>query len=252
MSNLTAVCVIPARLESTRLSRKLLKTIDGKPLIQWVYENAKRAKGISRVFVACDHVLLKEAVEKFGGQAILTGVHHKSGTERISEVAEKLQDEIIINVQGDEPLMHSSTIEQVADVLRRDPDCVMSTAHICKNDPDELRNPNVVKLVKDKNGWALYFSRSPIPHDRDGKPREYFKHLGIYGYRRNFLLQIPKLAPSTLEDREKLEQLRVLENGFRIKTVETIYDSIGVDTQEDFELVHKTLISQHRIGVTNA
>jgi 3-deoxy-manno-octulosonate cytidylyltransferase (CMP-KDO synthetase) len=248
MSNGQAVCVIPARLESTRLPRKLLKTIGGKPLIQWVYENAKRAKGISRVLVACDHALIKECVESFGGEAILTRATHKSGTERIAEVAERLSADIFINVQGDEPLMHSETIELVAEVLRKDPECKMSTACIRKSGPEEFRNPNAVKLTKDRHGWALYFSRAPIPHDRDGAGGEYFKHLGIYGYRRDFLLSIPSLTPSMLEDREKLEQLRVLESGDRIKVAETIYDSIGVDTQEDFDRVAKQLGS----GTPNA
>ncbi|MBI4000121.1 MAG: 3-deoxy-manno-octulosonate cytidylyltransferase [Candidatus Omnitrophica bacterium] len=246
-----AVCVIPARLESTRFPRKLLQTIEGKPLIQFVYENAKKAKRFERVIVACDHEALKACVESFGGEALLTGIHHASGTERIAEVAKNLACDFIVNLQGDEPLMHFEVADQVVSVLERDASCVMSTACVSKNDPEEFSNPNVVKVTKDKSGWALYFSRSPIPYDRDQRTHQYFKHLGIYGYRRDFLLQFPNLAPSALERREKLEQLRALENGYRIKVIETIHDSIGVDTEADFKLVKERLIS-HRAGASRA
>lgn len=246
------VCVIPARLESTRLSRKLLRTIEGKPLLQFVYENAKQAKRVERVIIACDHEAIKECVESFGGEAVMTAAHHTSGTERIAEIAKRLASEFIVNLQGDEPLMHSETIDQVVVAIQRDQSCVMSTACISKNGPEEFANPNVVKVTRDRNGWALYFSRAPIPHDRDRQTNQYFKHLGIYGYRRDFLLRFPTLAPSALEHREKLEQLRVLENGYRIKVVETIHDSIGVDTEDDFKLVSERLISQGRIGASHA
>ena len=252
MSKLETVCVIPARLESTRFPRKLLKTIEGKPLLQFVYENAKKAKRVERVIVACDHETIKERVQSFGGEAILTGAHHTSGTERIAEVARNLACEFIVNLQGDEPLMHSEVIDQVVTVLQRDASCVMSTACVPKNDPEEFLDPNVVKVTKDNNGWALYFSRSPIPHNRDGRTVRYFKHLGIYGYRRDFLLRFPMLAPSSLEHSEKLEQLRALENGYRIKVVETVHDSVGVDTEEDFKLVSERLASAHRVGVPHA
>ncbi|MBI1977303.1 MAG: 3-deoxy-manno-octulosonate cytidylyltransferase [Candidatus Omnitrophica bacterium] len=243
MPKFEAVCVIPARLESTRFPRKLLQAINGKPLLQFVYENAKCAKRIDQVIIACDHELLRKSVESFGGKAVLTATYHTSGTERIAEVARTLDCEIIVNLQGDEPLMHSDVIDQVVVALQRDPASVMSTACILKNDPEELANPNVVKLTKDRNGCALYFSRSPIPHDREGRGGSFFKHLGIYGYRRNFLLQFPTLAPSKLEQREKLEQLRALENGYRIKVVETVHDSTGVDTEADFKLVKEKLMA---------
>lgn len=253
MSKVETVCVIPARLESSRFPKKLLQTIEGKPLLQFVYDNAKHAKRIERVIVACDHEAIKDCVESFGGEAILTSAHHTSGTERVAEVAKRLACEFIVNLQGDEPLMRSEVIDQVVAALQRDSSCVMSTACVSKNDPEEFSNPNVVKVAKERNGWALYFSRAPIPCDRDGGGRShYFKHLGIYGYRRDFLLQFSMLAPSSLEQREKLEQLRVLENGYRIKVVETIYDSIGVDTEEDFELVKARLTSAGRMGVSHA
>ena len=252
MSRGEAICVIPARLESTRFPRKLLQAIEGKPLLQFVYENAKKAKRIERVIVACDHEAIKECVESFGGEVVLTSPRHTSGTERIAEVANRLSCELVVNLQGDEPLMHSEVVDQVVVALQKDPTCVMSTACISKNDPEEFLNPNVVKMTKDKNGWALYFSRAPIPYDRDGRMNHYFKHLGIYGYRRDFLIQFSTLAPSVLEQREKLEQLRALENGYRIKTVETVHDSIGVDTEADFKLVKEKLISMGRIGVSHA
>lgn len=251
MSKSEAVCVIPARLESSRFPRKLLQTIEGKPLIQFVYENAKKAKRINRVMIACDSEAMKECVNSFGGEAILTGAYHTSGTERIAEVAKNLDSKLIVNLQGDEPLMHYEVVDQVVSALETDSSCMMSTACIQKNDPEEFSNPNVVKVTKDKNGWALYFSRSPIPHDRDQRSHLYFKHLGIYGYRRDFLLQFPKLPASSLEQREKLEQLRALENGYRIKVVETVHDSIGVDTEADFKLVKEQLISQ-RAGAPHA
>ncbi|MBI4358823.1 MAG: 3-deoxy-manno-octulosonate cytidylyltransferase [Candidatus Omnitrophica bacterium] len=251
MSRQEAVCIIPARLESTRFPRKLLQVIEGKPLLQFAYESAKRAKRLGHIVVACDHELIKDSVQSFGGEAILTAPHHTSGTERIAEVASGFACEFIVNLQGDEPLMHSSVIDQIVEVLQSDSSCVMSTACVLKNDPEEFLNPNVVKVTRDQNGWALYFSRSPIPYDRDQRAHPYFKHLGIYGYRREFLLQFPKLPPSTLEQREKLEQLRALENGYRIKVVETVHDSIGVDTEEDFQIVRKRLASD-RIGARSA
>ena len=252
MSRLEVVCIIPARLGSTRFPRKVLQTIEGKPLIRFVYERAKKAKRVDRVIVACDHESIKQCVESFGGEAILTALHHTSGTDRIAEVAKQLDCELIVNLQGDEPLMRSEVIDQVVMALQRDASCVMATACVPKDDPEELANPNVVKVIKDQNGWALYFSRAPIPHTRDGGSSRFFKHLGLYGYRRDFLLRFQRLAPSALEQIEKLEQLRALENGYRIKVVETIHDSLGVDTEEDFKLAAERLTSSGRIGVTRA
>lgn len=252
MSRGEAVCIIPARLESTRFPRKLLQIIEGKPLLQFVYERAQEAKRLKRVIVACDHEAIKECVESFGGEAVLTAADHTSGTERIAEVAKRLACEFVVNLQGDEPLMASEVIDHVIAALEKDSSCVMSTACVLKNNPEEFLNPNVVKVAKDRHGWALYFSRAPIPYDRDGHRNHYFKHLGIYGYRRDFLLQFPMLAPSPLEQRERLEQLRALENGYRIKVVETVHDSIGVDTEEDFKLVKERLISFRKLGVSRA
>lgn len=253
MSKAETVCIIPARLASARLPRKVLRELLGKPLIQYVFESALRAQGIQRVLVACDDQEIKSCVERFGGEAVLTRSSHKSGTERIAEAAEALDCERVVNVQADEPLMHGTTIEAVARALEEDPASEMSTACIAKEDAEGYRNPNVVKVTKDQNGRALYFSRAPIPFDREGRSNRYFKHLGIYGYRRDFLIRIPTLPPSELEEREKLEQLKVIENGYRIRVVEAARDSIGVDTEADFKLVEQMLAAQSRgAGVSHA
>ena len=252
MSKQEAVCVIPARLESTRLPKKMLQVIDGKPLLRFVYENAKKAKKINRVVVACDHESIKACVESFGGEAVLTRRDHQSGTERVAEVAMNTNSEIFVNLQGYEPMMNAEVIDQVVTALQRDISCVMSTACISKDDPVEYANPNVVKVVTDQKGWALYFSRSPIPHDRDQKSTRFLKHLGIYGYRRDFLIHFATLPPSLLEKREKLEQLRALDHGYRIKVVETIHDSIGVDTEDDLKQVSEKLGQMRKVGASHA
>ncbi len=238
---MNAICVIPARLESTRLARKLLRVIHGKTIIRHVYENAKRAKKPSRVLVACDHHELMEAVKEFGGEAVLTSAKHQSGTERLSEIADQMKADVFVNVQADEPLMHPSTIDDLISAMEMSPDCQMATACIRMREEEDFGNPNVVKVVKNQKDEALYFSRAPIPHDRDRFQADYFKHLGIYAYTRDFLLKIQTLKPSVLEKREKLEQLRVLDNGFSIKVLETAYDSIGVDTEEDLKRVEQIL-----------
>jgi 3-deoxy-manno-octulosonate cytidylyltransferase (CMP-KDO synthetase) len=252
MTRADAVCVIPARLESTRLPKKLLQQIHGKPLLQLVHENATQAKSVSRVIVACDDESLKRTVESFGAEAILTAKHHQNGTERIAEVARDLTCEIVVNVQGDEPLMNPSTIDQVVHSLRADRDCEMSTACVAKSDAEGYHDPHVVKVTKSRPGHALYFSRLPIPHDCAEKNTNYFKHLGVYAYRRDFLLQFSKLPASKLEQLEKLEQLRAIEGGYRIKVVETVHDSIGVDTEKELELVRELLVTAKRAGVSHA
>lgn len=238
-----AICVIPARLESTRLPRKLLRSLCGKPLLQHVYENAKRAKKPAQVLIACDHEELARAAKSFGGTFVMTSPHHQSGTERLTEVAANLEADVFINLQADEPLMNPSVIDDLISCMEEDPECLMATACIRLHDEHEFKNPNVVKVVKDQKGNALYFSRSPIPYDREKHETDFFKHLGIYAYRRDFLLKIPALKPSSLERREKLEQLKVLDNGFSIRVLETAYDSIGVDTEEDLKNVEHLMKS---------
>ena len=243
-----AICVIPARLESTRLPRKLLRTIAEKPIIQYVYENAKKAKKPNQVLVACDHVELEKAVKAFGGEAVMTSTKHQSGTERLTEVAEKIQADLFVNLQADEPLMHPSVIDDLISAMEMNSEYVMATACIRMDDEREFKNPNVVKVVKNHKDEALYFSRSPIPFDRDKLDHSFFKHLGIYIYTREFLLKIQTLRPSVLEKREKLEQLRALDNGFSIKVLETAYDSIGVDVEEDLRKVEKIMMARQGVS----
>jgi 3-deoxy-manno-octulosonate cytidylyltransferase (CMP-KDO synthetase) len=246
------LCVIPARLASTRFPRKLLQIINGKTILEMVYARAREAQSIDRTIVACDDEELKKCVELFGGQAVLTGKHHTSGTERLAEIAEHVGSGILVNVQGDEPMMHSDTIDRVVQALIRNPKCDVTTACVQKNDAEGFADPNVVKVIKDREGNALYFSRASIPYDRDAVSTAYFKHLGIYAYRRGFLSEFQNLSPSHLEQREKLEQLRALENGYKIHVIETIHDSIGIDTAQDFERVKSILTSQGREKVSHA
>lgn len=238
---MNVMCVIPARLESVRLPKKLLRMVAGKPLFQYAYENAKKAKKPTRVLVACDHEELAHAVKSFGGEFMMTSREHQSGTERLTEVAAALPADVLINLQADEPLMHPSVMDDLISSMEVDDSCLMATACIRLREEHEFTNPNVVKVVKNQKGEALYFSRAPIPHDRDVRQTDFFKHLGVYAYRRDFLLQIPRLKASELEKREKLEQLRVLDSGYSIKVLETAYDSIGVDTEDDLRRVEKIL-----------
>jgi 3-deoxy-manno-octulosonate cytidylyltransferase (CMP-KDO synthetase) len=214
-------------------------------MIQHVYERTKSASLVEKVFVATDSETIFEAVEGFGGRAVMTSEKHLSGTDRIAEAAEKIviQDrDIIVNVQGDEPLIHPQMIDEVIRLMN---DKTASIGTLIKKieDPVEINNPNVVKAVFDRNGFALYFSRSPIPHHRGDEMnyKGYFKHIGIYAYRKKALLQFAALPPSPLEEIEKLEQLRALENKMTIKVYETSYETIGVDTPADAERVEQCL-----------
>jgi 3-deoxy-manno-octulosonate cytidylyltransferase (CMP-KDO synthetase) len=246
------IAIIPARYASTRYPGKALVMIKGKPMIQWVYERTKQSKLVSRVVVATDDERIRQAVASFGGEAMMTSPAHATGTDRIAEVAGKLECDIVVNVQGDEPLIRPEMIDQAIAPLAEDPSIPMGT--LCKKieNRDEAFDPNVVKVVFDKNGYALYFSRAPIPWDRDrwaGKSslRELtldgplYKHVGLYAYRREFLLQYARMSPTALEAAEKLEQLRALEHGFRIKTVVTEHESFGVDIPDDLGKILKRL-----------
>ncbi len=233
--------VIPARYASTRLPGKPLAQIDGRPLIWYVWEKAKESACADRVVVATDDERIAAAVRAFGGDAVMTSTACASGTDRAAEAARGLSEEIVINVQGDEPLLHPSVIDAVAAPLIRDPAVLMSTAALPREDPEEYARPSVVKVVTDGRGDALYFSRAPIPHYRDAGRGRYRKHLGIYGYRREFLLRVAALPPSPLEEAERLEQLRVLQHGFRIRVVDVAHDSVGVDTPEDLRAVEERI-----------
>ncbi|OOP57511.1 MAG: 3-deoxy-D-manno-octulosonate cytidylyltransferase [Candidatus Brocadia carolinensis] len=238
-----AVVIIPARYASTRLPCKLIlpevKSVTGRYIIEHVYQNVKQARQIHKVIVATDNRLIYDIVKGFGGDAEMTSVSHTSGTDRIAEVAGGLDADVIVNVQGDEPELNAAMVDQVIGAMAKDRDAVMATlAHEIKN-AAELTNPNVVKVVLDNYGYALYFSRSQIPYLRDSKDplnepgSRFLRHLGIYAYKRDFLLQYAKLPPSALEQAEKLEQLRALSNGYKIKVAITEHTSIGIDTRDD-------------------
>ena len=227
--------IIPARWASTRFPGKPLVKLRGKPLVQHVWERARRAKLVDRVIVATDDMRIAEAAFDFGAEIALTSAKHPTGTDRLAEVAKKLKSaSIILNVQGDEPDIDPSTIDRLAQALQDDPALGMVTAANPITDRSEIGNPNVVKVVANLAGRALYFSRSTIPHDRDGDGGiKYLRHQGIYGYRRKVLLDFVKWKPTPLEKAEKLEQLRALEHGVSIGVIVVKRSSVGVDVPAD-------------------
>jgi len=234
------LCVIPARYESTRFPGKPLALICNKPMIQWVYEKCMRAESISDVIVATDDIRIKETVLGFGGNAVMTS-DCKCGTDRVYEASRDLEYDIIINVQGDEPLMDPKVIDELAHSFD---DCsvVAATVKTRITDLTELDDINVVKVITDVHGNAIYFSRYPIPYNRDSKKTvEYYKHIGIYGYTKEFLNKFVKLGNGYLEEIENLEQLRILENGYKIKVVETDYISHGVDIPEHISVIERMI-----------
>jgi 3-deoxy-manno-octulosonate cytidylyltransferase (CMP-KDO synthetase) len=279
-AQLTSIVVIPARYESTRFPGKALALIAGRPMIEHVYERAARARGITRVLVATDDDRIARAVERFGGQAVMTSAAHATGTDRLAEVAARIECDVIVNVQGDEPLVEPTMIEQAIAPFRDDPELLMTSLRARIVDAAELADPNVVKVVVDRQDFALYFSRAPIPFTRDAAavtavgphfsaanpgptdqpplklrrsaealakaevgPYCGWRHVGLYGYRRAFLPAFAALPPSPLEQTERLEQLRALEHGVRIKVLETPHFSIGVDTPADLAKVDALLAS---------
>jgi 3-deoxy-manno-octulosonate cytidylyltransferase (CMP-KDO synthetase) len=240
--------IIPARYGSTRFEGKALADICGKPMIQHVYERTTRSSLVSDVVVATDDERIAAAVRKFGGRVEMTSTGHETGTDRLAEVAGRIESDIIVNVQGDEPLIEPAMIDEAIEPLVGDGSIMMSTLKSRIKSLHDFLSPNVVKVVTDWEGFALYFSRSPVPNFRDKwndlKDEKFssgkllcYKHVGLYVYRREFLLQFSQMSPTYLELSEKLEQLRVLENGYRIKVVETSHDSIGVDTPADLAAV---------------
>jgi len=236
---------IPARFHSTRFPGKPLALILDKPMIQHVYERVRSSNELSEVYVATDDERILKCVQGFGGKGIMTGKGHRSGTDRVWEAARKTglePDDIVINIQGDQPLLPPSVISELVLPLKEDSSLPMATLKWKIRDEADLLNPNHVKVVTDREGYALYFSRSAIPfvRDRHGKTACY-KHLGIYGYRMAFLARFTRLPKGVLESVESLEQLRALENGFRIKVVETPFNSIEVDVPADIEKVEKIL-----------
>lgn len=241
---LRTVGVIPARYDSTRLPGKLLSNIGGRPLIRYTYESAAKSKLIDELIVAADDERIIKAVEKFGGNAVMTAPDHASGSERIAELIEKMDCDIVVNIQGDEPTISAESIDQVAEMLANDPRADIGTLAFEEEARDDLDNTNVVKVVLDKNGYALYFSRAMIPHTKTGAPHQaatYYHHVGIYSYRREVLLKLSRLPQSPLEKAEELEQLKALENGYRIKVGITRYRTVDVNTYEDLKRIREIL-----------
>lgn len=235
--------VIPARYGSKRLPGKPLALIGGKPMVQWVYTRASKSKYLDRIIVATDDVRIMRAVWNFGGEAMLTSKNAKSGTDRVAEVAKKMSAEIIVNIQGDEPMIDPITIDRVVLAMRKDKRLLMATAAAPMKKEADSESESAVKVVVDSLGNALYFSRSPVPFHRNHRRGSgYLKHYGIYAYRKNFLLRLTKWKQTPLELMESLEQLRALERGVRIR-VEIVrqQDSHGVDTKEDLEKVRKLI-----------
>lgn len=237
--------VIPSRFASTRFEGKPLARIGGKPMIQRVYEGAIKAVKVTDVVVATDDIRIINAVEEFGGNAMMTSESNRSGTDRVAEAAEKIGlglDDIVVNIQGDQPMIHPACIDEVVEPFFAEPDLGMSTLAFAIVEEEELTNPKDVKVTFDNAGYALYFSRSPIPYDRDGDSTfDMYKHLGVYAYTRRFLELFRSLPQGRLERIEKLEQLRALEYGHRIKVVVTKHDSPEVDLPEDIARIEKRL-----------
>lgn len=231
--------VIPARFDSSRFPGKVLVPIRSKPMLQHVYERACLAHYLWNVIIATDDERVYDAAKSFGAPVRMTRQNHLSGTDRVAEVASAENAELVVNIQGDEPLIDPAAIDAAILPLAHNPEIPMGTLKKRIEDASEVRNPNVVKVVTDGQGDAIYFSRSPIPFDRDGTGAACFKHIGIYVYRRDFLLNYSLLPVGPLEKAERLEQLRAIENGFRIRVVETDYESLGVDTPEDLKRVSK-------------
>ena len=242
---MTSIAVIPARYASSRLPGKPIleeaKRVTGKYLIEHVYDRVAESD-VAAVVVATDDRRIHDAVKAFGGDVCMTGTHHRCGTERVAEVAAQYDAEIVVNVQGDEPEILPEQLNTVIGLLAQDPAASMSTLAYEITDGNEYQSPGDVKVVVDNQGYALYFSRHPIPFVRDADdpfreaPMRFLKHMGIYGYRRELLLGYADLPATPLEESEKLEQLRALANGYKIKVAITAHRSIGVDTEEDFKL----------------
>ena len=232
-----AAAVIPVRYDSSRFPGKALASILGKPMIQWVYEGAKQARLVDRVIIATDDSRIREAAKGFGAAAVMTSRDHGSGTERAAEIAQNIDNNIIINIQGDEPLISGRLVDALVEVLQ-DKSVPMASLMTRVDDTAFIDDPNMVKVAVDMDGYALYFSRSPLPYRA---PDFFYLHVGIYGFQRDFLLRFPDLRPSRLERTEKLEQLRVLENGFRIRMIEVPHPALSVDAPQDIIKVEEIL-----------
>ena len=242
---MTVTGIIPARYSSTRLPGKPLHLIQGKPMIQRVYEQSRKSKLLNRVVVATDDKRIYDCVKDFGGEVMMTSEKHISGTDRLAEAVKLINCDIVVNIQGDEPFIDPKNIDIAIEPLLKDRLLNVSTLAFKITDPLDLENENKVKVVLDKNNYALYFSRNYIPFDMEHNPakvwtlkdRKFYKHIGLYVYRKSFLLRFSKMKKSYLEGVEKLEQLRILENGDKIKVVITKKDSVSIDTMEDIKFI---------------
>lgn len=233
-TNKTIIGIIPARYASTRLPGKPLVMISGKTMIQRVYEQALKSKLLDYVIAATDDTRIYNAVMDFGGNAEMTSRKHKSGTDRIGELAKRIKCDILVNIQGDEPFINPANIDKAVKPLLKDKKLNVSTLCIKIKNKNEVHDPNIVKVLFDNNHNAIYFSRNPIPYDRDkGGNVSYYKHIGLYVYRKNYLLKLIRLKQTKAEKAEKLEQLRILETSEKIRVVETNIDSLSIDTKAD-------------------
>lgn len=244
-----AIGVIPARWGATRFEGKVIANLLGKPVIQHVWENAKKARTLDDLVVACDDERIMKVVEAFGGKAVYTSPNQPSGTDRLAEVINPLDVDIAVNIQGDEPLVKSIMIDNLVLALEDERVAHMATMMKKVEDDTELTNSNVVKVITDKNGYAIYFSRYAVPYNRTSEmdPKNkpvYYKHIGIYAFTKDFLFTFRNLPHSALENAEKLEQLRALENGYKIKVVETKFDTIGIDRPEDLKRAEEALLKE--------
>jgi 3-deoxy-manno-octulosonate cytidylyltransferase (CMP-KDO synthetase) len=246
-----AIVVIPARYAATRLPGKPLVFLGGKPMIERVWERTRRAKKVTRVIIATDDGRIMQAAAAFGGEAVLTRSEHRSGTERVAEVAATMssaENEIFVNVQGDEPLIEPEAIDTLIEAIESEEGVLVATLMVPIAKPADIMDPNIVKVVLDFDGNALYFSRAPIPWVRDRNApvhAQHMKHLGLYAFRRSALLDFPTLPLGDLERIEQLEQLRWMENGYKIRVAETAHDSVSVDVPEDVERVERLLRNAH-------
>jgi 3-deoxy-manno-octulosonate cytidylyltransferase (CMP-KDO synthetase) len=244
-----AIGIIPARYGSTRLPGKPLVSICGKPLIYWVWKQARKARSLDRVLVATDDQKVKEVVEQFGGEAVLTSANFASGSDRVASVARRLNYDIVVNIQGDEPLISPGAIDKLVNTLKSDRKVLVATLATAIQGEAELRDQNVVKVVFNQDGQALYFSRHRIPFWlTNGKKnldinslQPFYAHIGVYAFRKDFLLKFVSWKPSRLEKLERLEQLRILEKGYSVKVVKTSFKSQAVDTPKDVKRVEKIL-----------
>jgi 3-deoxy-manno-octulosonate cytidylyltransferase (CMP-KDO synthetase) len=233
--------VIPARFASSRFPGKVLVPISSKPMLQHVYERASQARYLTSTIIATDDPRVFEAARNFGAQVRMTRADHVSGTDRVAEVASAEEAEIVVNIQGDEPLIDPDAIDAAILPVEHNSDVVMATLKKGIEEPREVGDPNVVKVVTDSIGDAIYFSRCPIPFGREGFQAKHFKHIGLYVYRRRFLLGYSSLPIGPLEEAERLEQLRAIENGYKIRVVETEYESLGVDSPADLDRVSQLM-----------